>query len=479
MDRVETWLAIENVAGVDGVMVPRIAPPAPHRYWRTSSYVAPGETVAVAETGVAASEVKVVPVPDRVMIAAEPVLRSAITPRAGAFTVSSHPTACRVAALIDAVPDRVAVTEVVDRAGAVRLPLKVQSPLTGVAWATGRPSRLATTARTATIDTRLIKATADLPLLRRQHNSPARSRSPAGVAGRMTRVKRAPLRYGLALGLAVVSLAACSGPETALPTIPASPSSAPPNSPEAQETSRVPAVSPSPDSMASPSASPAYRRGREVRQLWERYPWAPDDGLACPAPAYSPGIEADPAGPGVVVVVGDSLIRESRDAITASLAEAGFDVVFVCWGGKNLLWGLDQVAVMRSLDLVPACLVINLGTNDLKGTTAQGLADAVPMATVSERLTDLLASVADVPDVFVVDLAADLSLAPGTMGEVGDAPAVWQAAVSQTGVGAAVPWSDAAAQGGLVGSDGIHDSVAGQYARASIITEYVVRDCPA
>lgn len=177
--------------------------------------------------------------------------------------------------------------------------------------------------------------------------------------------------------------------------------------------------------------------------------------------------------------MGDSLIRESRDAITASLAEAGFDVVFVCWGGKNLLWGLDQVAVMRSLDLVPACLVINLGTNDLKGTTAQGLADAVPMATVSERLTDLLASVADVPDVFVVDLAADLSLAPGTMGEVGDAPAVWQAAVSQTGVGAAVPWSDAAAQGGLVGSDGIHDSVAGQYARASIITEYVVRDCSA
>ena len=120
MDRVETWLAIENVAGVDGVMVPRIAPPAPHRYWRTSSYVAPGETVAVAETGVAASEVNVVPVPDTAMIAEVPVLRSAITPRGGALTVSSHPTACSVAALMLAVPDRVAVTVVVDRAGTAR-----------------------------------------------------------------------------------------------------------------------------------------------------------------------------------------------------------------------------------------------------------------------------------------------------------------------------------------------------------------------
>lgn len=292
-------------------------------------------------------------------------------------------------------------------------------------------------------------------------------------------MKKVPLRYGLALGMAVVALAACSGSEEVFPAVPASTAGSASNSPEAQGTSRLPSASPSPESMASPSASPVFRRGREVRQLWESYPWGPDDGLACPAPSFSPGIQTDPAAPGVVVVVGDSLIRESRNAITASLAAAGFDVVFVCWGGKNLLWGLDQVAALRSLDLMPACLVVNLGTNDLKGTTAQGLADAVPMAMVSTRLTDLLTSVADVPDVFVVDLAADLSRAPGTMGEVGDAPTVWQTAVSQTGVGAAIPWSDAAARGGLVGSDGIHDSVEGQYARASLITDYVVRDCTA
>lgn len=297
-----------------------------------------------------------------------------------------------------------------------------------------------------------------------------RGRFPAGEA------------MGVSLGAVLVALTACSASGGAIPPTDAASAQAPPaQAPAATAAPRESAPSPqasvSPDSAASSGASPVYRRGGEVRRLWQAYPWASDDGLACPAPGLSPGIVKDPAGPGVVVVMGDSLVRESRAAITASLADAGFDVVFVCWGGKNLLWGAEQVDHLRTLDLLPACLVVNLGTNDLKGTTAQGLADAVPLSMVSERLKDLLAQVADVPDVFVVDLAADLSLAPGTMAEVGDAPSVWQAAVDQTGVGAAIPWSDAVAQGALVGSDGIHDSVAGQYARANVITEYVARDC--
>lgn len=282
---------------------------------------------------------------------------------------------------------------------------------------------------------------------------------------------------GVLLGLAILALSACSAPEPASLAADTPPAETSSMEPEAQPTTTPPKSSP--ESTVRPTASPAYRTGSDVRQIWESFPWGPDDGLACPAPGYSPGIDEDPAGPGVVVVVGDSLIREARAAITNSLAEVGFDVVFVCWGGKNLQWGLEQIAAMRALDVMPACLVVNLGTNDLKGTTAQGLADAVPMAAVSERLTGLLTEIADVPDVFVVDLAADLSLAPGTMAEVGEAPTVWQAAVSQTGVGVAIPWSDVAAEGGFIGSDGIHDSVEGQYARASVITEYVVRDCTA
>lgn len=290
----------------------------------------------------------------------------------------------------------------------------------------------------------------------------------------MVGVKKGPLTLGVVLGLAFLALSACSAPESAGPAGDP-PSETPLMVPGVQPTTVPP--KPSPDSTVRPTAAPAFRNGRDVRQIWESYPWGSDDGLACPAPGYSPGVERDPAGPGVVVIVGDSLIRESRAALKDSLAGVGFDVVFVCWGGKNLQWGLEQIAAMRALDVMPACLVVNLGTNDLKGTTAQGLADAVPMAAVSERLTNLLAEIDDVPDVFVVDLAADLSLAPGTMAEVANAPTVWQAAVSQTGVGAAIPWSEVAAQGGFIGSDGIHDSVEGQYARARVITKYVARDC--
>ena len=270
----------------------------------------------------------------------------------------------------------------------------------------------------------------------------------------------------------VLGLTACVQAEPSTgPDRPEVPSASAEAAPAAESASALP-LSPSPT-----VAAPAYRRPKEVMALWESYPWAPNDGLACPSPADSPGTSLDPAAPGVVIVMGDSLIRDARSAITAEFADIGYDVVFVCWGGKNLQWGLGQVEQLRSLDLLPACLVVNLGTNDLKGTTAQGLADAVPLQTVAERLTSILSAVDAVPDVFVVDLAADLTAAPGTMSEVGQAPDVWQAAVQTTGVGAAVPWAAAAASGGLIGPDGIHDTAEGQQVRASLIASYVARDC--
>lgn len=291
-------------------------------------------------------------------------------------------------------------------------------------------------------------------------------------------MRAASLAVRFATLCTIVSVGGCTaGPPPSVPAIP-SVTEAPSTLP-AETSSGLPSAASS--SMAAPLTSTAvtYRRGAEVRHLWESYPWAPDDGLACASPASSPGITTDPAGPGIAVVMGDSLVRESREAITAALDKVGFDVVFVCWGGKNLLWGAEQVETLRALDLMPACLVVNLGTNDLKGTTAQGLADAVPIETVDERLRLLLSDVQDVPDVFVVDLAADPSLAPGTMAGVDLAPGVWQAAVEAIGVGAAVPWAAIASQGGLIGGDGVHDTVAGQYARASLIAEYVARDCSA
>lgn len=210
---------------------------------------------------------------------------------------------------------------------------------------------------------------------------------------------------------------------------------------------------------------------------WADYPWG-SDGLECPPPGASPAAESSPGDPGVVVILGDSLVRDSRDAIASSLASYGMSAQFVCWGGKNLEWGLAQVETMRSLRLLPRCLVINLGTNDLKGTTANGLADAVPLTTVGDRLQSILLGSADITHVFAVDIAADLSLAPSTMADVDDAPQVWQNAVSATGVGEAIPWSASTkADPGLIGSDGIHDSGSGQQTRAQIIADAVAPYC--
>lgn len=182
--------------------------------------------------------------------------------------------------------------------------------------------------------------------------------------------------------------------------------------------------------------------------------------------------------PGVVLVPGDSLVRNSRDVIASSLADYGMSAQFVCWGGKNLEWGLVQLETLRSMNLLPTCLVINLGTNDLKGTTARGLADAVPLTTVGDRLEQILLGTSDINHVFAVDIAADLAEAPSTMKEVGDAPQVWQRAVGATGVGEVIPWSSsAAADPSLIGPDGIHDSGSGQQVRAQMIADAVAPFC--
>lgn len=227
---------------------------------------------------------------------------------------------------------------------------------------------------------------------------------------------------------------------------------------------------------AEPSWTPVPGANRQDGD-WADYPWG-SNGLECPPPADSPAAGRSPSEPGVVVILGDSLVRDARESIASSLASYGMDAQFVCWGGKNLEWGLAQVEAMRSLNLLPACLVVNLGTNDLKGTTANGLADAVSLPIVSGRLRQILLVAADIRHVFAVDIAADLSRAPSTMTDVGQAPQAWQDAVSATGVGEVIPWaSRSSADPSLIGSDGIHDSGSGQQVRAQLIADYVAPYC--
>lgn len=260
--------------------------------------------------------------------------------------------------------------------------------------------------------------------------------------------------------------------QTASPTYPTEETDKPSPQPTREEDSpetQVPQSSPSPD---TPQESNV-----DFTSTWQEYPWG-SNGLECPHPSSSPGVSADPLNPKTVIIVGDSLVRDSRGEMTTALEALGYTPVFICWGGKNLEWGQQQVDTLRSLGLLSRCLVFNLGTNDLKGTTAQGLADAVSLETVGSRLTSLLASVSDIDDVFAVDIAANLALAPSTMKRVGEAPAMYRQAAQTTGVGDIIDWA-AQTQGdpGLIGADGIHDTASGRWARAQLIANAVARDC--
>jgi lysophospholipase L1-like esterase len=261
----------------------------------------------------------------------------------------------------------------------------------------------------------------------------------------------------------------------------ASDSTASPNSSKAAP-STPPKMNTNPSATALPSASSAEEPEEATSvNLWADYPWG-SNGQECPGgPGVSTGASTAPLDKRVVVILGDSLIRNAEPDISSRLEAEGFRPVFVCWGGKNLEWGAAQVDIMRSMGLLPRCLVINLGTNDLKGTTAQGLADAVDLRTVGDRLTYLLTTVADIDHVFTVDISAETSAAPTTMSSVSEAPAVWAEAVASTGIGRVIPWSQYSTPGsGLTNTDvgdGVHDTADGIQLRARLIADAVASTC--
>jgi len=251
------------------------------------------------------------------------------------------------------------------------------------------------------------------------------------------------------------------------------PSSSPPKRKES-----TPTPTPTPDPEPQPTLSPPPDQGQSNR--WATFPWG-SNGLECPHPLNSPGATRPALDSKVVVLLGDSLIRDARSTISAQLQARGFQPIFVCWGGKNLEWGSSQISTMRSLNLIPRCLVINLGTNDLKGTTAQGLADAVNLNQVQDRLTRILTSVSDIDNVFTVDISAEPTAAPSTMAQIQDAPATWRNSVTASGVGAVIPWSSYATPGsGLTSTtpgDGVHDTTNGISVRANLIAAAVADNC--
>jgi hypothetical protein len=100
-------------------------------------------------------------------------------------------------------------------------------------------------------------------------------------------------------------------------------------------------------------ADPSWRTGGDVR--------------ACGAPLSFD--VTNPRGPGQgekVLVIGDSVTRDSRPMLTKALKSSGWNPVIRCFGGKRIDWGMSQLRDQRDWDGIPQTVVIALGTNDMR-----------------------------------------------------------------------------------------------------------------
>lgn len=98
---------------------------------------------------------------------------------------------------------------------------------------------------------------------------------------------------------------------------------------------------------------PSWRTGGDVR--------------ACSAPRWPAEIAKNGPGAGRrVVVIGDSLTRDSQGSLVKSLRKSGWNPTIRCFGGKRLDWVLSQIRDQRDWRGLPQHVVIAMGTNDMR-----------------------------------------------------------------------------------------------------------------
>lgn len=91
------------------------------------------------------------------------------------------------------------------------------------------------------------------------------------------------------------------------------------------------------------------------------------DSRACSAPISFDKVS--PRAPGVgrrVLVIGDSITRNSRTILTKALRKSGWNPTIRCFGGKRLDWGMSQIRDQRRWKGLPETVIIALGTNDMR-----------------------------------------------------------------------------------------------------------------
>ena len=98
-----------------------------------------------------------------------------------------------------------------------------------------------------------------------------------------------------------------------------------------------------------------------------------------------------------VLLIGDSLFRNSRASLEESLAAQGWVPTVRCWGAKGTDWGAGQVERARELEQLPQTVVLSFGTNDI-WWLGISMEDAVDQ---------MMASLGSEPEVYWINLWYD------------------------------------------------------------------------
>ena len=218
----------------------------------------------------------------------------------------------------------------------------------------------------------------------------------------------------------------------------------------------MPVPDPAIPTASAPATIPAAAPDRVDRQWPKNPPWD-----ACPRPVWPGETSAGmPGGGRRVLVIGDSLTRESLALTAKGMRRNGWTPTFRCWGSRRLDWGIDQVVRSRQIGQLPKHVIVALGTNDISWETPQ---------TTERRVRTLLNRLGPNRTVLWVDLHL-------TRSAWLDARAAWfndllrRLARERPNL-TVVAWHRVARANGIRGWDGIHYGPYGYRLRARTVLE--------
>ncbi len=170
--------------------------------------------------------------------------------------------------------------------------------------------------------------------------------------------------------------------------------------------------------------------------------------------------DGSPGGGRRVLVLGDSLTRDSRTLTAKSMRASGWTPTFRCWGSKRLDWGIAQVRRAKSLGQLPRYVVVALGTNDISWETPQ---------TTQRRVHALLDAIGPKRQVLWVDLDVDHSAFSSSRAQWFNGM-IREVAEKRTNV-TVIPWRRVARAASAGRFDGIHYGPSGFRLRALTVTK--------